>query len=331
MVNHLARPSARCHARVALLIAAFLLAAPGSGVAADAVPFRIGYQKFNTLNLLKARGTLEARLRGQAVRVQWLQFGTGPLLFEALNARSLDFGHAADAPTAFAQAAGVPFVYIAAEPPYPHGLAVLAPADTPLRSVADLKGKRVAIGHGWNCEYQLVRALEEAGLSYAAIKPVYVKTAADARAILQAKGADAVGLWDPFYALVEMEDHPQVLRDGDGLTPNYTFLVASPEFAHDHPELVRALLEELGKVDDWANAHPDEVAAALAKDLGISEAALAVATRRRHYGVQAVDQKVVRDQQRLADEFTEIGELPRQIDVGAAVSDQRLWWGASGR
>ncbi|HEY0792102.1 MAG TPA: hypothetical protein VGD78_13645, partial [Chthoniobacterales bacterium] len=86
---------------------------------------RIGYQKFNTLNLLKAKGALDDRLRREGVRVEWLQFGSGPLLFEAFNANSLDFGHAADAPTAFAQAAGIPFVYVAAEPAYPRGLALL--------------------------------------------------------------------------------------------------------------------------------------------------------------------------------------------------------------
>ncbi|HEY0789683.1 MAG TPA: aliphatic sulfonate ABC transporter substrate-binding protein, partial [Chthoniobacterales bacterium] len=248
------------------------------------------------------------------------------LLFEAFNANSLDFGHAADAPTAFAQAAGIPFVYVAAEPAYPRGLALLAPGGSAVQKVADLKGKRVAIGHGWNCEYQLVRALEEAGLQYGDVKPVYVKSAADARAVLESSSADAVGLWDPFYAVVELDDRPRVLRDGLGLTPNYTFLVASPGFAQERPQLICALLEELVKVDEWANQHPEEVAVLLSKDLGVNQEALLRATQRREYGVHPVDAETVAAQQRLADKFFEIGELPTKINVQKAVPAKPPWW-----
>ena len=313
-----------------MLTAASCSVAPPAYAAAPGGPsvLRIGYQKFNTLNLLKAKGTLDERLRREGVRIEWLQFGSGPLLFEAFNANSLDVGHAADAPTAFAQAAGIPFVYVAAEPAYSRGLALLTPAGSVVRNVADLKGKRVAIGHGWNCEYQLVRALEEAGLQYSDIKPVYVKSAADARAVLESNSADAVGLWDPFYAVVELEDRPRVLRDGQGLTPNYTFLVATPECVQTRPQLIRALMEELIKVDDWANQHPEEVAALLSKDLGVGQEALRRATQRREYGVHPVDAETVAAQQRLADKFFEIGELPAKIDVRKAVPADAPWWPA---
>ena len=302
--------------------------------AADAPPpkvIHIGYQKFNTLNLLKARGTLEKRLSPLNVRVEWHQFAAGPQLFEALNAGSLDFGHAADAPTAFAQAAGVPFVLVAAEPPYSKGQALLVPRGSPVKTVADLKGKSVAIGKGWNVQYLLVRALEEAGLKLTDVKPLYFKSAADSRAAFESGTVDAIGLWDPFYAAVETTSAPGVLRDGAGLTPNYTFLVARRDFAAKRPELVRAILEELKPVDDWANANPEEVATLLASQLGLDTPTLRLATDRREYGVRPVDAAIIADQQRLADTFLRLGEISKSVRVEEVVVQNAPWWNLEGK
>jgi sulfonate transport system substrate-binding protein len=293
---------------------------------ADETVIRIGYQKFNTLNILKVKGTLDQRLAASGAKVEWHQFTAGPQLLEALNAGSLDFGHAADAPTAFGQAAGIPLVYVAAEPPYPKGLAIVVQKDSPIKTVGDLRGRTVAVGKGWNCQYQIVEALAEAGLKYSDIKPAYVTTAADARAAFESRRVDAIGIWDPFYAVLELESSPRVLRDGTDLTPNYTFLFAHRRFAKEHPELIAVILQELKAVDDWANANPMEVASLLAKDLGIGVDPLERATRRREYGVRPIDEKIVRDQQHLADVFYQLGEIPTQIRVADAVVFNAPWW-----
>ena len=86
----------------------------------------------------------------------------------------------------------------------------------------------MAIGRGWNVQYMLVRALEEAGLTYADIEPVYLTNAADARATFQSGQVDAVGLWDPFLAGAQLTGAPRVLRDGEGLSSNRTFYLAPP-------------------------------------------------------------------------------------------------------
>ena len=106
--------------RRALLLGAASAALAAGPARAEAV-VRIGYQKFNTLNILKGTGALEAALAPKGVAVKWAEFQAGPQLLEAMNAGSIDLGHAADAPSVFAQAAGVDFVYLAAEPPYPAG------------------------------------------------------------------------------------------------------------------------------------------------------------------------------------------------------------------
>ena len=100
------------------LLAAVLLAAPAFAQPSKASEtLRIGYQKYGTLTLLKARGDLDKRLAAQGIAVQWTEFPAGPQLLEGLNVGAIDFGTVGEAPPIFAQAAGAPIVYVAHEPP----------------------------------------------------------------------------------------------------------------------------------------------------------------------------------------------------------------------
>jgi sulfonate transport system substrate-binding protein len=101
---------------------------------------RVGYQKYGTLVLLKARGSLEKRLAPLHVEVKWTEFPAGPQLLEGLNVGSIDFGTVGEAPPIFAQAAGADLVYVANEPPASAGEAIVVPKDSPIKTVAELKG-----------------------------------------------------------------------------------------------------------------------------------------------------------------------------------------------
>ena len=158
---------------------------------------RVGFQKYGNFVVLKARGTLEKRLASQGVTVQWLEFPAGPQLLEGLNAGAIDVGTVGETPPIFAQAGGVDFVYIGNEPPAPQGEAIVVLPDSPIRNVAQLRGKKVAFNKGSNVHYLLVKALEHAGLTYADIQPIYL-TPADARAAFVQRNVDAWVIWDPY-------------------------------------------------------------------------------------------------------------------------------------
>ena len=179
----------------------------------------------------------------------------------------------------------------------------------------------MAIGRGWNVQYMLVRALEEAGLTYADIEPVYLTNAADARATFQSGQVDAVGLWDPFLAGAQLTGAPRVLRDGEGLSSNRTFYLAPPAFVRDRAEVLRTVFDELKRMEAWAQDHPDEVAGLLAPQLGVPVPVLRLATGRRRYGVVPVDAGIVAEQQRMAEVFLSLKLIPRAIEVRNAVAD----------
>ena len=136
---------------------------------------RIGYQKYGTLVLLKAHGSLEKRLAPLHVEVQWTEFPAGPQLLEGLNVGSIDFGTVGEAPPIFAQAAGADLVYVGNEPSASAAEAIVVPANSPIKSVNELKGKKVALNKGSNVHYLLVKLLERAGLKYSDIDTVYLR------------------------------------------------------------------------------------------------------------------------------------------------------------
>ncbi len=294
-------------------------AAIGLGPAAafaqrPAKTLRIGYQKYGTLVLLKARGTVEKRVASEGVTVKWLEFPAGPQLLEGLNAGAIDFGTVGETPPIFAQAAGVDFVYVGNEPPAPTSEAIVVPRNSPIKTVADLRGKKVALNRGSNVHYLLVRALRHAGLDYADIQPAYLAPA-DARAAFTQGSVDAWVIWDPYLAAIQRQTDARVLADGTGLVDNTQFYLAARQFAAAEPKLVRTVLEELAKADTWAKAHPSEVAKELAPLVGLDVPTVELAARRAAYGAVPVTAQVLAAQQTIADTFGELKLIPKRIAV----------------
>jgi sulfonate transport system substrate-binding protein len=286
----------------------------GNSTPAQSNVVRIGYQKYGTVNILKAKGSLEQRLKSEGVSVQWIQFPAGPQLLEGLNAGSLDFGHTGETPPIFAQAAGAPLVYVAHEPPNPKGEAILVHKDSLIKDVAGLKGKKVVLNKGSNVHYLLVEALKAAGLNYGDIKAIYLPPA-DARAAFEKGSADAWAIWDPFLAVAQRATGARILRDGEGLVANREFYLAAKPFSEKYPDRLNAILEELQKVDDWAASQPTEVAKLLSPELGIDVPTLEEVAKRRPYGVKPITNDVVTYQQKLADTFYQLKLLPKQLKV----------------
>src|SRR5574344_1354823 len=219
---------------------------------------RIGYQK-GWLSILKQRGTLEKRLAPLGVQVTWAEFTAGPVQLEALNVGSIDFGNVGDAPPIFAQAAGAPLVYAAASVPRPGTEAVLVPKDSPIRSVADLKGKRVAYNKGSNVQYFLVKLLQKHGLQFSDVQSVYLAPA-DARAAFELCAVDAWVIWAPFLAAAQQTLQARLLADATGVVNNRGYYFSSRDFATKNTDVLRIALQEINGIDAWVG-HNKEAAA----------------------------------------------------------------------
>ncbi|MDB9468157.1 sulfonate ABC transporter substrate-binding protein [Dolichospermum circinale CS-1225] len=276
---------------------------------------RIGYQKAATiLYALKAKGELEKAVKASGSSVTWTEFPAGPPMLEALNAGSIDFGYTGEAPPIFAQAAGTPFVYVAYDPYGPKAEAIIVHKDSPIKNVADLKGKKVAFAKGANVNYLVVKALEKAGLKYTDIKPTFLAPA-DGRAAFEGKNVDAWAVWDPYLAAAQKATGARTLTDATGLAPNRGYYLAAKSFVEKNPAALKTVLAGVTKVSDWAKKNPPEVAKLLSPVLGIDAAVLEVAEKRRKYGIFPLTNDVIAKQQEIADTFYKINLIPKKIKV----------------
>lgn len=280
---------------------------------------QIGYQKSATvLNYLRTKGDLEKALSAVGGSVTWAEFPAGPPMLEAMNAGSIDFGFTGETPPVIAQAGGTPVVYIAYDASNPQAEAIVVHKDSPIKSVADLKGKKIAFAKGSNTNYLVVKALESAGLKYADIQPAFLPPA-DARAAFENRSVDAWAIWDPYLAVAEEKAGARILVDATGLVPNHSYFLAAQSFVQSQPELLQIVMEQVKQANDWVAKNPTEVAKFLSRSMGIDAAAIEKAERRRQYGVLPLSNEVISKQQQVADTFHKLELIPKQVNVQAAV------------
>lgn len=301
----------------ALALAPVLALAPAHAQKApDTV--RIGYQKSSTLiTVLKSNGTLEQRLGALGVKVTWHEFASGLPLLEALNVGAIDVSaDVADTVPVFALAAGAQLTYIAQEAPSPSAQAIVVKASSNIKTLADLRGKRIGFAKAAGAHYLLIAALEKAGLSLKDIQLSYLAPA-DGRAAFEREAIDAWVIWDPFLAAVQRQSQVRVLSDGRGLADYQRYYLASTPFAKARPDVVKVIVDSLLETGKWVKQAPQDAAKLLAPVWGLDVATIEQANARRSYEVRAVLPQRLAEQQKIADAFFAEGLLPKKVNATA--------------
>jgi sulfonate transport system substrate-binding protein len=295
-----------------------LLAAPAlaSGARANAAlpaEFRIGFQKSGVLVVARQQGTIERRLKALGVpNVKWVEFQYGPPLMEALGLGSIDFGQVGDTPPVFAQAAGAKVVYAAATPASQS--AILVPQDSSIRTLTDLKGRRLAFARGSSSHNFVIQALAKAGLTPADIQQTFLSPA-DAVAAFSRGSVDAWAVWDPYFAIAEKRHNGRVLTTTKGVLDSYSFYLANRDFAGRHPQTLKAAIEALGETTAWAAANRDKLAAALSEETRVDLDLQKTSVDRQNIEIGPITDAVVQSQQVIADSFHKLGIVPRHVNV----------------
>ena len=302
---------------------AFATSALHTAAQGQAETLRIGYQKSASLFVLqKAQGSLEKRLAPLRVGVKWVEFPAGPQLLEGLNVGSVDVGYVGEAPPIFAQAAGANFVYIGNDPAAPEAEAIVVPKGSALKTVADLKGKKIALNKGSNVHYLLVRALEKAGLKYTDIQPVFLPPA-DARAAFEAGAVDAWAIWDPFLSAVEKQTGARQLTDArGGIANNYQYYLAERGYTERNPEVIKALFNDAIEQGQWLKANVKRAAAIIAPIQGLDVEVVESALRRYQFNVAPVTDAIAAEQQKIADVFFALKLIPKNVRVVDALQSR---------
>jgi sulfonate transport system substrate-binding protein len=287
---------------------------------AEALPkeIRIGTQKGGFFPAVRQRHTVEDTFKPLGIDVQWVDFQFGPPLLEAINVGSVDFGYVGDAPPIFAQAANARIRYAAAVKQDGTTQAIIVPKDSPIKTLADLRGKRVAFGRGSSAHNLLVAALEKVGLSWSDIVPAPLAPA-DATAAFAKGSVDAWSIWDPYLALAELKENARVIAYNQDVHDPYSFYIAGADLVEKYPSLLAHLNAVFASEGIWANAHHEEVAQAQAAATGVDIEAIRRFVDRSNNKVIPVDDAVIRSQQAVADRFARIGLIPKPVKVADIV------------
>lgn len=246
----------------------------------------IDFATYNPLSLIvKDQGLIEKAL-GDDVTVEWIQSAGSNKANELLRSGALDVGSTAGSAALLARANGSP-IHVIDVYSQPEWSAIVVPADSPIQSVADLRGRSVAATAGTDPYFFLLQALEDAGL---AVTDVQVQNLqhADGRAALEAGSVDAWAGLDPIMAAAESESGARLLYRNIDFN-SYGFLNATEEFTTDHADVAQVVVDAYEQARTWALEHPEETAALLASVAGIApEVARTVITERSNLDVSGI-------------------------------------------
>lgn len=283
----------------------------GSAHAADLQSLRVANQKSTIKALLEVSG----ETKNVPYEIQWSEFPSASPLGEALNAGAVDIGALGDAPYVFALGAGASLKVVSIiHAEGRNTTALLVPKDSPIKTVADLKGKKIVTGRGSIGHYLAIKALATAGLTTKDVQFIFLLPS-ESRLVLDNGTVDAWATWDPYTTVVTSQSQARVLISGNKLLSNHLYLAATQKAIADKRPQLDDFVARVDRAYAWANTHPDEYAAAQAKITGLPLAVHVEVAKDTHLTPVAIDDSVISGLQATADTYQKEGLLTQHIDV----------------
>jgi len=270
------------------------------------VTLQVGDQKGGTESLLRAANALD----GLPYKVVFSTFTSGPPQVEAATAGKIDFAITGNTPPVFGAASNAKVKVVSAYDGGGTGDQVLVHADSPITSIADLRGKRIAVGKGSSAHGHILAQLKNAGLTPADVQLVFLQPA-DAFSAFQRGEVDAWPIWDPYTAQDAAQLPVRSIGQAKDVTNGYWFGIASDQTLAD-PKRNTALQDFLirfEKAARWAKDHPEQWAQSYASAVGLDPKVSEVAQSRSVRLPTELDDDVVASEQKIADLFAASGQI----------------------
>jgi sulfonate transport system substrate-binding protein len=235
----------------------------------------------------------------------------------------IDIGYAGIVPPLFAQADGVPFVYVGNEAVSAKTIGILVPQDSAIQTLADLKGKKITSAQKSVGYYFLIQALLKAGLKLEDAEFVPLPPTEGIKAFQKGEVDAWIG-WNPFLAQAQETIPVRLLANGEGLVNDRNFYLATKSFVEDRSEIVKIVIEEMRQAGVWASHQPEAAAEILAKKMGLKPSTALNVIKVHAFEAQPIQDGAIEEQQRVADTFFRLGLLPTQIRVEDVVWKGKL-------
>jgi sulfonate transport system substrate-binding protein len=284
-----------------------------------------------TLNVGDQKGTgAEAVLQAAGLlktlpfKVSWSDFTSGPTMVQAMSTGAVDIGGVGDAPPVFAASGGENIEIVGARTtPEGDQDAVVVPKGSPIKTIQQLKGKRIAYGSGSSGNYDLLTVLSKAGLTDKDVTMVNLQPA-QALAAFTSGAVDAWDIWPPYVQQVVAQNGAKVLAVGKQYGSPYSFQVASKSALASPAKAaaIKVYLQTLNKAYTWTADHPDAWGAAWSTAAGLPASITDVAATADKQVPTPITSAVTASEQALVTQFFKAGLIPSNVDMSKYITTQ---------
>jgi sulfonate transport system substrate-binding protein len=294
--------------------------ASSSSVNLSSVTLNVGDQKGTGAEaVLTAAGLLNTL----PFHVNWTDFTSGPPMLEAMASGSVDIGGVGDAPPVFAASGGEAVEIVGARTTNGDQDALIVPKNSPITSISQLKGKKIAYGSGSSANYNLLTVLTKAGLTTKDVSLVNLQPAL-ALAAFTSGSVDAWDIWPPYVQQVVAQDGAKVLATGSGYGSPYSFEVASKAAVAnpDKAAAIKVYLATLDKAYVWTATHPTAWATAWGKAAGLPTSIMDVAAKTDANTPAQITSATISSEQGLVNQFFAAGLIPNKVNISDYITEE---------
>jgi sulfonate transport system substrate-binding protein len=278
-----------------------------------------------TLNIGDQKGTgAQALLQASGLigklpfKPNWSDFTSGPPMLQAMGSGSVDIGGVGDAPPVFAAAGGEPVALVGARVTPDNAAALVVPKGSPITSISQLRGKKIAVAQGSSADYHLLTVLSKAGLTAKDVTLDYLQPT-EALAAFNSGHVDAWDIWSPYTEQVTGQDNARMLVNGNGYGSPYSFEVASRAALSDPAKAaaIRAYLKILNQAYVWSQSHIQTWAKLWGDATGLPASIMVKASQDDVNKPATITPAVVRAEQQLVSTFYTAGLIPAKVSMSS--------------
>lgn len=278
----------------------------------------------NLLTIAKHKGWFEEAFAKAGADVAWQAFQSSVPMLEGISSDRVDFSFLGDGTVVTGKAANSPFTVISVTGVEGNQNSVIVKPDSPIRSIADLKGKSIAIAKGSSAHIFLIKALEKNNLKESDVKLVQLQPD-EANPAFQANRVDAWGIWDPMVTIETSANRARIVESVK--TMNFlapALMIGRDKFLKEHPDLTAIYLKTYSKAAEWVKNNPDEAAEILANDSKMDKAIVKTIISNNNYINAPVSPDIEKAIQSTADILLDAGTIKQKLDASKVYDNQYL-------
>ncbi|WP_246213178.1 aliphatic sulfonate ABC transporter substrate-binding protein [Aminipila butyrica] len=278
------------------------------------------YPLYTPVYVAQELGYLQEEFEAVGATYEWQEFKSGPLVNEAVAAGEADLGFMADLPAIIAKSTGQPIEIVSNIAYGEKGLAVLVKADSTVKSIADLKGKKIAYATGSYAQHLLALLLSNEDLTLDDVQTINLG-ASDQPAALANGEVDAIVIWEQYISKLTSDGTAKVLADGTGVKRGNMITYVVSDYAKANPDVIKAYIRALNRADELLASDPDKAAEAVAADFGVDTKLMRKIISNFTYSTELTAEDIA-EITKVKDFSLDAGIISKDVDINSFINTE---------